>query len=441
MAGELNIKDESFANELLSLPLPVAFIDFEAFIPTIPGIVPGVNPTMTIPCQFSCHTIYEHGLDCIDTMTHSEYLWIGDRGWNPIYSFVQSLYAATEDAATIVIYTVYERTCMNDCILMAETDIARWRENAKLDGWYAYADDGVRYPLASFYWELCDWLNDGCSEPFPIVSENGQEMDAADIIDVIRDWQVADPVPYDTLVVDMYGNKVPLSEVADQIKGMCESMKARFYDEAYGPDSKDGGVRRWLQSPEFHNSNSIKYVLPVAMKEYSGSADLLVSQGLPANGYEGLRAMGKIAKGDECTTHYLACLDRPPRAGVPFDAPGHAPFDPDIIDQCLTYCKLDTLAMVIIYLAVLEGTQRWAEEAYGTPAEFIRIEDEEQFHFLVMDGDNQVFYKGCDENFSHPYDYDIPVEIISEAELMNMPIREQYASICPRCRRLRNLEA
>lgn len=439
MAGELNIQDEQFANELLSQPLPMAFIDFEAFVPTIPGIVPGVTPTTTIPCQWSSHTIYEHGLGAADDMTHGEYLWTGDRGWNPIYSFVQSLYNETADCQTIAIYTNYEITCLNNCKEIAAADMERWEANSILDGYFALDENGMIIPLANFYVELLDWLDDPYE--FPIEDDNGHSMDLSDISRAVYSWRDAGAIDYNFLVVNGYGEKVPLMEIAPQIEGWCDSMLSRFYDLCYGPinSGRGGGVKTWLQSPEFHNSNSIKYVLPPAIKEYSRSEELLVSQGLPANGYEGLRAMGQIARGDECTTIYLRCLDRPVRPGVPMSAEGHAEFDANIENQCLVYCCLDTLSMVMIYLAVLEATERWADRAYNEWAEFARFDDDGLFHFIEIDGDNQVFYKGCDENHEVPYDFATELEIVPEADLANMPIREQYGSICPKCRRLRNL--
>lgn len=440
MAGELNIKDEQFANELLAQSLPMAFIDFEAFVPTIPGIVPGVTPTTTIPCQWSCHTIYEHGLDAAVDMTHGEFLWVGDRGWNPIYAFVQSLYDETESANTIAIYTNYEITCLNNCKKIAEDEISRWHRNeVKLGGFYAYTEDGARLPLYEFYPELIDWLDEPYD--FEVEDEDGNVMDLSDIRYNVCDWyDEGKVVDYNLLVMDGYGNKVPLMDIAPEIGPMCDSMLSRFYDLCYGPiGGRNGGVKTWLQSPEFHNSNSIKHVLPAAIAEYSGAEDLLLSQGLPANGYEGLRQMGQIAKGDECTTIYLATLDRPPREGVSMDEPGHAEFDANIEEQCLVYCCLDTLSMVMIYLAVLESTERWADDAYDSVAEFARFDDDDLFHFIEFDADNRVFYKGCDEEWDYPYPYDTEIEIISEAELMNMPIREQYGAICPKCRRLRNI--
>lgn len=442
MAGELNIQDEGFANELLSLPLPLAFIDFEAFMPQIPGVIPGTMPTDRIPCQWSSHTIFEHGVGACSNIRHGEYLWQGDVGWNPIYSFVQSLYNETADANTILIYTNYEISCLKACKQLASNDMTRWRANDLLNGYWTYTDDGSKIPLASAYTYIVDWLDEQDYE-FIVCDDRGNDFDIREIMNEVDEWFRMDPLPYDYLVVDASMQKVPLMDIAPYVEEWCDSMLSRFYDLCYGHISgetelHDGGVEYWIQSPELQHSNSIKHVLPAAMKEYSRSAEVLVSQGLPADGYDGLRRMGNIAKGDECTSLYLAALNRPPREGVPMSAQGFAPFDQNLAHQCLIYCCLDTLSMVLIYLAVMEATDTWREMAGASFAEFVQFDDDGLMHFIDVDVDRGVFYKGCDVNRTTPYPLGEEIRVMPESTLMNMPIREQYASICPKCRQIRN---
>lgn len=381
MAGELNIQDEGCMRELLELPAPLGFIDFEAFMPQN-YIIPGTMTTDTVPCQWSCHVLDEHGLNWEGKLHHSEYLWTGDRGWSPIYSFAQSLYEATKDCKTILIYTGYEIRCLNMCKQLAQNDMDMY--NAAINGSNAEQTE---------YWK-------------------------------------------NYVVVDANGNKVPLMSIAPKIAGWCDSMLERFYDQCYGRD-RNGGVHYWLQSDEFDNSDSIKHVMPAAMKEYSRTAELLMSEGEPSNGYEGLRELGQIAKGDECTSRYLAALNREPRADIVPSEPGNAPFDESIIDQCLIYCRLDTLSMVVIYLAVLEASERWVTKARTNVGSFARFDDG-LFHAVEFDADNRVFYKDCDVDHEHPYPYDSELEFVSEETLQNMPIREYYKSVCPECRRMMN---
>lgn len=444
MAGELDIMDTSFRDELLSLPAPLAFIDFEAFMPQQPGVIPGTMTTDTIPCQWSCHTLWEHGLEWEGKLTHDEFLWTGDVGWNPIYAFTRTLYEATESANTILIYTGYEIRCLNMCIQLAENDMDKWKINDLLMGYSVYDIDGNYKTLAEAYDMLFDWIEN--QDTFLVYDEQGNSLPIEEIGDLVEEWYYKDPLPIDYVVAgDAECTKIPLMDIAPLVRGWCESMLSRFYDQCYGniqngKELHDGGVERWLQSREFSNSNSIKHIMPVAMEEYSKTAELLESEGEPADGYVGLRAMGNIAKGDECTTHYLAALNRPKRENTPANEDGAAPFDANIEAQCLIYCRLDTLSMVVIYLAVLEASNLWEEIAYGSFADYAILPDEKA-HFIEVDSDNQVFYKGCDEYHEEPLPLSTELTLISDGTLSSLPVRERYAMICPKCRRITDMNS
>jgi hypothetical protein len=137
-----------------------------------------------------------------------------------------------------------------------------------------------------------------------------------------------------------------------------------------------------------------------------------------------------------CTETYKAALNRPIRPDAEFWEDGNAPFDPVVEEECLRYCKLDTLAMVIVYLAVLEATETWRQAADINPAEFARFFDDDMFHSILTDADNQVYYKECDPWTEYPYDTEI--EWLTQSEVNDLPIREMYAHICPECRKARN---
>lgn len=369
MAGELRIQDEGLEQEFLAQPTPIAFIDFETIMPEIPGMIQGTHITDLIPCQWSSHTMYEHGLEWEGNLRHGEFLWKGDVGWNPIYAFVQSLYEETKDAASIWIYTGHEVRTLKACMQCALNDMQAYN--------------------------------------------NGE-------------------LSLDYRVIDMYGNKVPLRDIAPNISMWCQSIISRIYDQS-GFWNSGGGIKYWIQSPELHQSNSIKYVMPAAMKEYSRSAELLQSQEEPPDGYNGLRAMGYIAKGDECQQYYTAALRREPN---PIDAPDCAPFDPEIEKQCLIYCKLDTLSMVLIYLAVLEATQTWREKASREFATFAKLPYSNLIHSIIFDADTQTMTAEC--GTTECFDYSQKIQIYTVEELNNMNIADQYNLMCPHCRRIRN---
>ena len=358
----LYIRDTGFRDELMALPAPLAFIDFETFSAS-PSPIPGTRAADAIPCQWSCHTLMEHGLDWGNNIRHDEFLWMGDWQWSPIYAFVESLYEATRDAKTILIYSSYERRCLKLCQQLARNDL-----NAIETG---VAPAGYR-------------------------------------------------------VVDARGNKVPVADLAHKVIEWCDDMMLRFYDML---GSSTSGVKYWLQSPDFHHSNSIKYVYPAAADDYSRTAELLEMYNIPADGYEGLRAMGCIAKGDECQDRYIEALERPQRPDAELYENGHAPFDQDVAQQCLTYCCLDTLAMVVIYLAVLEGTEKWLEEA-GNGTRWVRYRGSDVFH--RVGGGDGVPNTLCGTRTVEAED-DM-YELFSDADILNLPIREQMTLICPHCR-------
>lgn len=356
-----HILDTHYRDELVALPTKISFIDFETMTNT-PSPIPGVQSGQLIPVQFSNHILTRHGLDWKGNIEHDEFLWTGDYGFSPVYAFVRALHKSVAGSETIVIYTSYEIRCLNECAKMIQADI--------------------------------DAYNDG----------------------MFDDTYVA---------VDENGHKVPLMSIAEETLDMVgEILNSNIYDQCRGW-CNDGGVTLWLQSPDLNHSNSIKDVLPVAMDEYSGTQELLAYFNEPLDGYAGLRREGHIAKGDECTTKYSAALDRPWRDGVPYDEDGAAPFDPDIEAQCLRYCCLDTLAMVIIYLAVLEATDRF-EKGYGSEvSEYVLFHDDGKFHKCIVDGDKKTVQKLDCPSMIYSWGDDM-VEVMLNWDVLDMPMGEYF---------------
>ena len=169
------------------------------------------------------------------------------------------------------------------------------------------------------------------------------------------------------------------------------------------------------------------------MAEFSEAQELLRAYGIPGDGYEGLRRSGGIANGTECMTRYVNALNRPHRQGADMKQDGAAPFDRTVEEQCLRYCCLDTLAMVIVYLAVLESTKRWRDVSSSEYA-WVRFSDDKLVHKAYFDGDTHAAVKVC--SGAH-VDAD-KARLLTDEEIANLPIREQYATICPRCRASEN---
>ncbi len=83
---------------------PAHFIDFETLGPALP-VYPGTRPYETVPFQWSDHVLHENG-----NVTHSEFL--ADGSDDPRSDFVDSLVSQLEGAATVVVYSGYEETCL-----------------------------------------------------------------------------------------------------------------------------------------------------------------------------------------------------------------------------------------------------------------------------------------------------------------------------------------
>jgi hypothetical protein len=91
-------------DELQRIVAPAHFIDFETVAPGLP-VYPGTRPYQAQPFQWSDHVLHPDG-----KVTHQEFL--GEGIVDPRAEFVETLIAQLEGAATVVVYSPYERTCL-----------------------------------------------------------------------------------------------------------------------------------------------------------------------------------------------------------------------------------------------------------------------------------------------------------------------------------------
>jgi hypothetical protein len=94
------VRDPAVVDLLAAIPLPAHFVDFETFAPAVP-VYPGTRPFEQVPFQWSDHVLAADG-----TLRHREFLH--DDETDPREAFVRSLLAATEDAASLVVYSSFE---------------------------------------------------------------------------------------------------------------------------------------------------------------------------------------------------------------------------------------------------------------------------------------------------------------------------------------------
>jgi predicted RecB family nuclease len=91
---------------LAGLNYPIHFIDFETFMSALP-LYPGTRPWQTIPFQWSDHVLRENG-----DLEHREFLYEGSA--DPRRSFTESLIDALGESGSIVVYSPYERSRLNE---------------------------------------------------------------------------------------------------------------------------------------------------------------------------------------------------------------------------------------------------------------------------------------------------------------------------------------
>ncbi len=97
----------SVADSFATLRHPIHFVDFETFMPALP-IYPGTRPYQQIPFQWS-----DHVLDDEDgSLEHLEFLFDGETDPRP--HFVETLLAAVRGAGSIVVYSSFEKSRLNE---------------------------------------------------------------------------------------------------------------------------------------------------------------------------------------------------------------------------------------------------------------------------------------------------------------------------------------
>lgn len=97
---------DKLKTELAKLRFPIIFLDFETVAYAIPYLA-GTRCWDAIPMQMSAHV-----MDSKRNLTHHEFLGETD-GTDPRPAFIEKLLEATEGAGSIVIYSKYERTQVN----------------------------------------------------------------------------------------------------------------------------------------------------------------------------------------------------------------------------------------------------------------------------------------------------------------------------------------
>ncbi len=109
-SGGLAVSD-ALPERLAEIKYPAHFLDFETLRPDLP-LFPGHRPYMLLPFQWSCHTltVAPQSNQSLSSAAHSEF--VHKEQSDPRAAFVQSLLQILRTGASIVHYTVYEKTVL-----------------------------------------------------------------------------------------------------------------------------------------------------------------------------------------------------------------------------------------------------------------------------------------------------------------------------------------
>lgn len=100
--------DPKLAERIDRLLWPVAFLDFETILMTMPWYA-GCKPGQVLPFQFSAHILHRNG-----RVQHRE--WLNLRDEVPTLEFIRQLKSALGDVPSILVYTDYEVRILKEAL-------------------------------------------------------------------------------------------------------------------------------------------------------------------------------------------------------------------------------------------------------------------------------------------------------------------------------------
>lgn len=100
--------DPKLAERIDRLSTPVAFVDFETILMTMPWYA-GCRPGQVLPFQFSAHILHRNG-----QVQHRE--WLNLRDEVPTLEFIRQLKSALGDVPSIMVYTDYEVRILKEAL-------------------------------------------------------------------------------------------------------------------------------------------------------------------------------------------------------------------------------------------------------------------------------------------------------------------------------------
>ena len=296
MVGDIYLDVEGIKNEMDTWKFPLHFIDFETSAVALP-FYEGMRPYEQIAFQFSHHRV-DLNEDGSYRITHAGQFINMEKGHFPNYDFIRALKNELDkDSGTIFRYSNHENTILRE--------IHKQLENS---------NEEDKDELQSFIESITHYKNGK--------DEFVGERDMVDLADVVLKYY------FHPIMKGSYSIKAVLPAVLNS----SDFIKKKYEEAVYGtekmPSMNLTKAKVWIEYEEDGKTvkNPYKLLPPIAtyLNNSEDSIEALENDESIANGGAALAAYSKLQFSDDSMAEAL-------------------------ISALLTYCELDTLAMVFIW--------------------------------------------------------------------------------------------
>ena len=296
MVGDIYLDREGIKNEMATWKFPLHFIDFETSAVALP-FYERMRPYEQIAFQFSHHRV-DLNEDGSYRITHAGQFINTEKGHFPNYDFIRALKNELDkDSGTIFRYSNHENTILRE--------IHKQLENS---------NEEDKDELQSFIESITHYKNGK--------DEFVGERDMVDLADVVLKYY------FHPIMKGSYSIKAVLPAVLNS----SDFIKKKYEEAVYGtekmPSMNLTKAKVWIEYEEDGKTvkNPYKLLPPIAtyLNNSEDSIEALENDESIANGGAALAAYSKLQFSDDSMAEAL-------------------------ISALLTYCELDTLAMVFIW--------------------------------------------------------------------------------------------
>jgi hypothetical protein len=296
MDGDVYLDVEGIKNEMATWNFPLHFIDFETSAVALP-FYEGMRPYEQIAFQFSHHRV-DLNEDGSYRITHAGQFINTEKGHFPNFDFIRALKNELDkDKGTIFRYSNHENTILREIHKQLENSHEEDKEELQ-----AFIESITHY-------------KDGKDE---FVGKR----DMVDLADVVLKYY------FHPMMKGSYSIKVVLPSVLNSSDFIKDKYSHFIYGTEEMPSMNLTKPKAWIEYEEDDTTvkNPYKLLPPIAtyLNNSEDSIEALENDESIANGGAALAAYSKLQFSDDSMTEAL-------------------------ISGLLTYCELDTLAMVFIW--------------------------------------------------------------------------------------------